>query len=700
MWRRFNGVMRFDFMARETTNLEGRSHISGYRRDVDGLRAVAILGVVAYHVGVPLVTGGYAGVDVFFVVSGFLITRLIVGELDRSGTISLANFYERRARRLLPALSVVVLVTLVLGFPLLQPFPNAHLELGRSAVYTLLFAANRYFRLYVGEYFQDTTDLMPLAHTWSLGVEEQFYLFYPLALLLFFRLGPKFEPRRLRIAVAIVTAMSLALSIGLSYRHLIRAFYWAPARAWELGVGALVALWIAEEPEKRPASGAFLSIAGLAMITGAFATLTPTSQFPGALALAPVLGAALIIGAVPLSPGSIVARALSSKPMVELGRISYAWYLWHWPILVIARRWRLGDANLFADIGWAALSLALAVLTTRFIERPFRWPTGGWLVRRRNFATIAVIATTVLIVLSITLRDADRLWPDHVVRMDDARPPSACLVSSLQSGSLAFGTCRDSSQRYPAAVAIWGDSHAGAWAPVLWRLGDSEHVATFSLTRSACPPLLGLTLRRAGSVDTGCVQENAAVTAWLRSMVARSQEGGARESLTDAVRGVVLAARWPRYVQGGVDAAHYAPLLNSRDAAPLSSPDSVRAGLERTLAFTDSIGLRVLIMLPPPEYPYRLPECIAVRSVQQCGMSRHEADAYRESSVHLMRALAAAHRNVRVIDPIGFFCDSLDCPAMSREVVAMRDASHVSASAARAFAPEMREDFRWLVERR
>ena len=270
----------------------------------------------------------------------------------------LSHFYERRARRLLPALCLVVFAVLLLGFALL-PFPNAREQLGQSAISALLFVANRYFRLEAGNYFQLGSEQMPLLHTWSLAVEEQFYLVFPLAMILLFKFSaPANRLRLLTWSVAIVTVISFAGDVFLVRHGSHRAFYWAPARAWEIGVGALLALWMVSRPASRnpgdaPAAitgisgsaaiAAGAAIAGVAMIAGAFVGLKPDSPFPGMLALFPVLGTALIIGAVPLSPHSVIARALSSAPVIALGRVSYPWYLWHWPLLVIARRWRLGE---------------------------------------------------------------------------------------------------------------------------------------------------------------------------------------------------------------------------------------------------------------------------------------------------------------------------------------------------------------------
>jgi peptidoglycan/LPS O-acetylase OafA/YrhL len=642
--------------------------------------------VVAFHVGLPYITGGFAGVDVFFVVSGFLITRLLVGEHERTGRIDLAHFYERRARRLLPALSLVVFTTLVAGW-LLLPFPNALSYLGRSADYALVFAANRFFRVSVGGYFQDAVGIMPLAHTWSLGVEEQFYLFYPLALILVLRFTQKAKWSTLRNVGIGVTVASFVLSVVLTHTYTIRGFYWAPSRAWELGIGALVALWISDAPQPRPVMGSLLGAAGLAAIAVAMLTLTPLSLFPGTGALAPVLGTALIIIAVPFSPASPISRTLSASPLVALGRVSYSWYLWHWPILVIARRWRLGDIDSIADTGWVLLALALAVLTTRFVERPFRRRTAESPAARRRFIALAASSTAFLMGMAFVVSKADVLWPNRVAAVDSPLPPSPCLAASVEKGdSLTFGRCATLPPKHPSAIAIWGDSHADAWSPALWTLADSEHVTPYALSIPACPPLIGLLVRRPGMYHDNCQADDGIVVAWLRSAIARDQ-----------LRAVILAARWPRYMQGAIDPKNVSPLVDSRDSPPWASTESVRVSLERTLAFTDSAGLRVLILLSPPEFKYSLPDCAVERPLARCGISRAEADAYRASSVELVRMVSRTHPLVRVVDPIGFFCDSLYCPANPHGVMAARDASHVSGAAARAFAPLMRDDFRWLL---
>ena len=617
-----------------------------------------------------------------------MITQLITSEFARTGTLSLANFYERRARRLLPALSVVVFVTLLLGFALL-PFPHAREQLGESAVATLLFVANYYIRLHVGGYFQPAIEQVPLMHTWSLAIEEQFYLVYPIALFALFKISAAASRTRwLSIAIGLITICSFYGNVILVHRDPTRAFYWAPARAWELGVGALLALWAVDHRTARAKTGALVACAGLAMIVAAFTLLRATSPWPGALALIPVLGTAMVIGAVPFSPRSVVARGLVLKQLVWVGRVSYTWYLWHWPLLAIARRWRLGEQNLAADIGWAALALVLAVLTSRFVEGPFRWPRDNFsspLAKRQRFLITAAATTVFLIGLSGLLIGADRISFKGMATLDLPPAPYACQVGTW-SGTLTFGSCASLPPELPSTVAIWGDSHADAWAPMVRELGQAAGVTVMQFGRNSCPPLLGLTPRMNQYRNKSCPTANDAVAKWLRS------------AAPSGLRGVVLAGRWPRYVGGPLQRKPNPTNSDLRDTLAWASVAVVRAGLEQTLAFTDSIGVRVLILLTPPEFVYVLPECLSVRDSQHCGIARRVVDIYRESSAALIRQVASRHPNVRVIDPIGFFCDANYCaPSIQGELVT-RDADHITVAAARFFAPLMREDFRWLVD--
>ena len=337
-----------------------------YRADVDGLRAIAVLAVVGFHAGVPWLTGGFAGVDVFFVISGFLIGG-VVAERQSQGDFSLGWFWERRVRRIFPSLMTMLAVTTVLAAWLLMP--RDFLAYVRSMAAALVSLSNVFFWK-TSDYFGGEDLIRPLLHTWSLGVEEQFYVVFPVLMLLLARVAAG----RARPVLAGLAVLSLAFAVWQTAAHQEAAFYLPFARAWELLAGVLLAMWT---PKVRP--GAIqhaIGIAGLALILAACTVFTKDTRWPGAAAMAPVLGAVLVIGA----GGGIVSRLLALRPMVWVGLLSYSLYLWHWPLLTF-QRYLLPGA-------WPAaftvlLSLGMAALSLRFVERPFR--NSAFLTRQQVF---------------------------------------------------------------------------------------------------------------------------------------------------------------------------------------------------------------------------------------------------------------------------------------------------------------------------
>lgn len=329
------------------------------RADIDGLRAVAVAMVMAFHAGVPGLKGGFAGVDVFFVVSGFLIGGLVAGR-QAAGTFSLTGFWERRVRRILPALLVVLAVCSVLAWFLL--LPSDLTAFARSGVAALLSVANLWFWRHTG-YFLGVGADQPLLHTWSLGVEEQFYLAFPLFMLA----GARWFPGRLRTVLAGGGLASFALAAWAAEASPDAAFYLPVTRAWEL----LLGVWLALRPPAPPPGWLtrWGGLAGVAMILASAVLYDESTRFPGLPALLPCLGAALVIAA---QGGGVAGRLLSLRPVVGLGLISYSLYLWHWPLLTFQKLTSPGGQAVWPVVAVVALSVVLAVLTWKFIEQPFR----------------------------------------------------------------------------------------------------------------------------------------------------------------------------------------------------------------------------------------------------------------------------------------------------------------------------------------
>ncbi|MBL0141902.1 MAG: acyltransferase [Betaproteobacteria bacterium] len=438
----------------------GFHEAKGYRPDIDGLRAIAVCLVVAFHAFPEYLPGGFIGVDVFFVISGFLITSLILGRLD-AGAFSFADFYGRRARRILPALAVVLVVTLAIGMATL--WLEDLQRLGTHALASAFFVPNLVFWNEIG-YFDVGAAKKPLLHLWSLGVEEQFYLIWPVLL---FVLGSR--PRRLVPFLSLIVAASISYSVYATYRDPGAAFYSPFSRLWELGVGGLLASWRPALPMRRE-----LSFAGLALIVGSALLLSGSSRFPGLLAIAPVAGAALVIAAG--------APALAWRPLVWLGLISYPVYLWHWPLLSFVTIGKVATPGMRLLI--AAASVPLAWLTFRLVEHPIRF---GQL--RKWGAAIGLGGTAVAAGLAAFVYTSEQgLWryPPEIRPVlkisrfdyrDGSRFGRCWLLDTLDP----FGTeCRSRS------VVVWGDSHAARLFPGL----EANLGGVGQFTRSSCLPIL------------------------------------------------------------------------------------------------------------------------------------------------------------------------------------------------------------------
>jgi peptidoglycan/LPS O-acetylase OafA/YrhL len=492
------------------------THDLHYRPEVDGLRAVAVLAVLGFHAGFAPLRGGFAGVDVFFVISGYLITRILAREFD-TGTFSFARFYERRARRLLPALGVVLLSCSAMAWHWLPPVDLVRFT--RSLLATLAFVPNLLAWREVG-YFGEAAELEPLLHTWSLGVEEQYYLLYPAALLLLWR-----APARHRIlAIAAATGSSFALAQWASTTHPIASFYLLPTRGWELGVGALIAL-APTRCSRRPHVDAAASLAaatGLLLILLTCMLHDVWMPYPDVHALMPVLGAALFIRYA--SPHNLAGRVLSSAPFVGIGLISYSAYLWHHPLLVFARQRALdlGQPPPGAAINALLLGLALllAYATYRWIERPCR---DRHALARPRFLLGAASAAVALLVLAGFLR-AVALTPgsmppnvahaslgEKIESIGDVCTP-APLVDQPDVDACEFGD-----RHGDGLVIVYGDSHAHAMMHELHRRlrTSGRRGVWLRLTGCASIPYLPGSHEVASASD--CERRFARLRDWLRA---------------------------------------------------------------------------------------------------------------------------------------------------------------------------------------
>lgn len=577
----------------------------GYRRDIDGLRALAILPVLLFHAHVPGFSGGFVGVDIFFVISGYLITGIIAREIDES-RFSLFKFYERRARRILPALLVMMAAVLALSAWLYLPEDFAAVPW--SALLTLGFLANVWFFLNTG-YFAGGAETMPLLHCWSLAVEEQFYVGFPLLLWLIAR----YAPRRRVAVVAAVALLSFALALWKQADTDGMAFYLLPMRAWELFAGALLAIGAVPALARQSWREA-LALTGLGLIGFAVFAYDRHTVFPGATALVPVLGSALLIHC---APGTLVGRLLSLRMPVAIGLISYSLYLWHWPVIVFAEYARDVPLDGAARLGAISLSVLLAWLSWRFIERPFRDPQRFSRTRIFAWSAAGMGAVAAASLALVTLGGWESRFDPKVLHLAQARGDfsprrDACLSNAIDG---ARPDCTFGAKGVAPKALVWGDSHG---VELAWALGEEQAQrggAVMQRTRGSCPPAIGF----ARATDPGCARFNQDV---IRTVEASPD-----------LKTVYLVAFW---ASGDVNQPGMIDHLNA------------------TIARLQGLGKTVVLVGPVPPQPWNVPRHMAHRAamgaeVPELGAARADYDAStRWLTAHYARWRA---QGVTILDP-------------------------------------------------
>ena len=551
-----------------------------YRRDIDGLRAVAVASVVLFHTGLASLGGGFVGVDIFFVISGFLIGGIVHREI-RAGVFTFAAFYARRARRILPALIAISAATFVAGLTLLGPDEMRRLAASMAAALTGV--SNLWFWATAG-YFSPDARGEPFLMTWSLGIEEQFYLFLPPLLLLLNRIGARVTLP----AIAIITILSFALSATLTRSFPGEAFYLLPTRAWELGIGVLLALAPASATRSIPRlAQEWLGAVGLVAVAAAIVLFDHRLPYPGVAAILPTMGAAALI----LAEQSTVNRLfLSARPLVWIGLISYSWYLWHWPLLAFVRICAAGTPSVALMTVVALFSLVPAWLSWRFVERPFRH-AGRHISDARQLARYGAATAAGVVALGlvyVTHGLSARLSPD-AIRIEKVLAESrggACLAPYGADDPNVSADCVTPDRR--PRLALLGDSHAAALGDAL-RAAAARHGLGFAqMTKSSCPPLLGAS--RAMPNHPGHIRE---CTRYNHAAI----EAVARDPL---VRTVVLSGFWQVPFGDSAVAAGDAYVEADGRASGRKSEDELRVALGRTIKRLMAAGKRVIVLSDVP----------------------------------------------------------------------------------------------------
>lgn len=560
------------------TETSGIQPLPQYFPDLDGLRAVAVLTVVGYHAGLPGISGGFTGVDIFFVLSGFFITLQLAKDI-KNDRFSIVRFYERRVRRILPAFYFVSLVTFIAASFLM--IPNELIGFQKSLLSSIFFAANIFFWQDIS-YFAQEAATKPLLHFWSLALEEQFYFFFPIALALVSRFGTRVS----LLGVAAAAVVSFSCSVVLTPFSPAATFFLLPTRAWELLLGSLVAL--APRFQLAPIARHALSLAGLGLIAASLVIIAPDDQFPGWLAILPTSGSTLLILAS-LSGGGIGNRILALAPMVWVGLISYSLYLWHWPILALARYVTNGELSLATTIACVAASFAMAVLSWRFVERPFRGRDSKFSSRR--VVIVGLAGAGILIAAAAAVLGLNgipqRFSPAAARYLETGKRPGYAQCFDLDPAIAQRNpTCYLGAWDRPTKVVLWGDSHAFRLATNVDRLGQTGGFGALLLTHGSCPPLARVMFARESS---GCRAFSDSAFATIATV---------KPDL------VILSARWTSYAGGANDdSPHDFNSLSDDKTISTSSAGNrevFRRSLIRTLEALHSLGIGVLIVGPVP----------------------------------------------------------------------------------------------------
>jgi peptidoglycan/LPS O-acetylase OafA/YrhL len=627
---------------------------TSYRPDIQGLRGIAVLLVVLFHAGVGP-RAGFLGVDVFFVISGVVIGQRLFDELSGTGTIRLRSFYGRRVRRLLPAMALFTVVTAVGTALVLSPFGPQQFALRTGAAATVLIGNVHLYR-HTG-YFDGSAERNPFLHTWSLSVEEQFYLVLPAVLALVWVVGRRVVPRRSQRSVtAAVVALVAVWSFGLAWVLTAGsatfgaeaperlAFFAMPARIWEFAAGVLLALGLRSWRRPPVLTAAVLGAGGLLAVLVASVVLDPDAPHPAGWALVTVAGTTALIGAG--GHGSPVDRLLSSRPLVWLGDVSYGWYLWHWPLIVFARlRWPDSTTALVVA---AVVSLIPTVLSYRFVERPIRFEP-RWVGGRTVALAAGCVLVPLVVVGSLNWGASGRWGLEEPAGWYDNPPgfDAGCHLINRDAVNTPPGEdCRFGPADAPGTVMVVGDQSADGLTPAIVEAAGSAGLATLQWSRAGCPFLDG----RAPLHYERCAEWQAQV----RQVI------DAEEPVL-----VVIANQSVDYTD---DLVFTVPDGPQRSGA--SAVDSYRDGLAAALDELAEAGVPVVVVSAVPDFGDRFPRGrLSVLDPEPAvpELAVTEVDRWRAEALRVEREVTGAHDRLELVDPVPVLCSAVCTPVRDGE---------------------------------
>ncbi|UCI06390.1 acyltransferase family protein [Mesorhizobium sp. B1-1-8] len=635
-----------------------------FRPDIEGLRALAVAGVIAFHFGLTGLPGGFAGVDIFFVISGYLITRHLAGEIAETGRLNFWRFYARRARRLLPAALFVIAATLAAGAVILSPEEQALYSKG--AMFASAYMINLWLIRWSFDYFANDAANNPFIHYWSLSVEEQFYLAWPALLMLAAWLKP--GRRTIILTVGIAGLVSFAVCAWLTQVSQPWAFYFSPLRAWEFAAGGLAAMAPARLFENRPRLGAASGLIGLLLIAVAYLTFSEDAPFPGFLALAPVAGTVLLLLAGAAGAREGVNAALALPPLQVVGKLSYSLYLWHWPVIVYAGM-LVQDLTVAERLFCLALTLALSVFSYHLIENPIR--RNGWLMANAARALVPALLLTGTGVAAaygnakFAVADLD---PQQRSIAASAAIPATARASACVEGydavkpkTCVFGTGR-------RAIALFGDSHAEHWSTPLIDAAKKNGYRVETWLKSSCrPSRFSFFVAKLKRNYDECDQ-------WREQAIAEIIQ--AKPSLVVISELALTSARKMAAGKGEPD-----------------TPDAAwRAGLRSTLTSLSKAGLKIAFIRDVPFNDENVDTCVSRalwrnQAPSLCDQTR--ADAANDKMAAVERAIVTSVPNASYIDLTDRFCNATICHVFINGKLAFRDQHHLATPFAKSLEPDV-----------
>lgn len=635
-----------------------------YRNELDGLRAIAVLSVVLYHAGFTIFPGGFIGVDIFFVLSGFLITSIIHRQI-LSSTFTFTDFYWRRFRRILPALFFMILVVGIACHIFLDPI--AYKDFAKSAWATALFSSNILFWTEAG-YFDKAAELKPLLHTWSLGVEEQYYIFFPV-LMIFIR---KYFSDKFVMMLALVGGASLLLSIYGAYFKPIATFYLLPTRLWELLIGSLLA--VSNIPTLRNRlSINIVSWLGLIMMVSPILFYTSDTIFPGLAAIPPCLGTVIIIWSLKDQQKTSLKNILSFGPMAFIGKVSYSFYLWHWPALILCEYYTIDKLTLTDRFLVVCGAFLISCFSWRVIEKPFR--ENFVLFPKVRMLKISFISIALVTSLGAAIWKADGLSSRFdadlkrtIAAADDRSEYFGSICGDLQRGDTGVKFCELGLGAQPESFVLWGDSHAGAIAPLFNAVAEELNIKGILAFWSGCPPLLGVQ-RDMPRYDFDCREDRQLI----KNYVVDHPE----------IKTVIITARWALYVENnsyGKDTQH-SDLMKYKEKNVRDPEAMVRNSLEDTIVWLQKQGKNVVIIFDVPENIYDIPHVLTKISIMKFDVDiRTTLAAYKKRQAKFFKIATDMSQKyaVTLLYPHKYMCGKTLCEITKNDVPLYFDSNHLS----------------------